>query len=75
MRLHLELRIACWIPSPRRHATNPNVVPQDLGCGVPFKLAELQVEEKAAGHILGQGLLSPENAPFYRATGWRSAQR
>jgi hypothetical protein len=30
---------------------------------------------KAVNHILERGLLSPEDAPFYRATGWQSAQR
>jgi choline dehydrogenase len=35
----------------------------------------IMLAEKAPDHSLGQGLLSPEDAPFYRATGWQSAQR
>jgi choline dehydrogenase len=31
--------------------------------------------EKAADHILGRGMLSPEDAPFYAAANWESAQR
>jgi choline dehydrogenase len=35
----------------------------------------LMLAEKAADHIIGRGLLPPENAPFYVAPGWQSAQR
>jgi choline dehydrogenase len=35
----------------------------------------IMLAEKAADHILGKGLLPPENAPFYVAPNWRSAQR
>jgi choline dehydrogenase len=35
----------------------------------------IMIAEKAADHILGRGLLSPADAPFYRATSWREAQR
>jgi choline dehydrogenase len=31
--------------------------------------------EKAADHIIGKGLLAPEDAPFYQASNWQSAQR
>jgi len=31
--------------------------------------------EKAADHILGRGLLPPEDAPFYVAPNWKAAQR
>jgi choline dehydrogenase len=31
--------------------------------------------EKAADHILGRGMLPPDDAPFYAAPGWQSAQR
>jgi choline dehydrogenase len=31
--------------------------------------------EKAADHILGKGMLAPENAPFYSASNWQTAQR
>jgi choline dehydrogenase len=31
--------------------------------------------EKAADHILGRGMLAPEDAPFYEAGNWRVAQR
>ncbi len=35
----------------------------------------LMLAEKAADHILGRGLLPPDNAPFYLAPNWQSAQR
>jgi choline dehydrogenase len=35
----------------------------------------IMLAEKAADHILGRGLLPPENAPFYTAPNWQSAQR
>jgi len=35
----------------------------------------IMLAEKAADHILGRGLLAPEDAPFYSAPDWRSAQR
>jgi choline dehydrogenase len=35
----------------------------------------IMLAEKAADHILGKALLSPEDAPFYRAANWQSAQR
>ena len=35
----------------------------------------IMLAEKAADHILGRGLLAPENAPFYTAPNWRAAQR
>jgi choline dehydrogenase len=35
----------------------------------------IMLAEKAADHILGKGLLPPEDAPFYVAPDWRSAQR
>jgi choline dehydrogenase len=35
----------------------------------------IMLAEKAADHILGRGLLAPENAPFYTAPNWRVAQR
>lgn len=35
----------------------------------------IMLAEKAADHILGKGLLPPENAPFYVAPNWQSAQR
>ena len=35
----------------------------------------IMLAEKAADHILGRGLLPPEDAPFYVAPNWRSAQR
>jgi choline dehydrogenase len=31
--------------------------------------------EKAADHIIGKGLLAPEDAPFYQASNWQGAQR
>ncbi len=35
----------------------------------------LMLAEKAADHILGKGMLAPEEAPFYSAANWRTAQR
>jgi choline dehydrogenase len=35
----------------------------------------IMLAEKAADHILGRGMASPENAPFYVAPNWRVAQR
>jgi choline dehydrogenase len=35
----------------------------------------IMLAEKAADHILGRGMLAAENAPFYEAANWRSAQR
>jgi choline dehydrogenase len=35
----------------------------------------IMLAEKAADHILGRGLLPPEDAPFYLAPNWRAAQR
>jgi choline dehydrogenase len=35
----------------------------------------IMLAEKAADHILGQGMLPPEHAPFYVAPNWRTAQR
>jgi choline dehydrogenase len=35
----------------------------------------IMLAEKAADHILGRGLLPPEDAPFYAASNWRVAQR
>jgi choline dehydrogenase len=35
----------------------------------------IMLAEKAADHILGKGMLAPENAPFYAASNWRTAQR
>ncbi len=35
----------------------------------------IMLAEKAADHILGKGLLPPEDAPFYSAPNWQSAQR
>ena len=35
----------------------------------------LMIAEKAADHILGRGLLPPEDAPFYVAPNWERAQR
>ena len=35
----------------------------------------IMLAEKAADHILGKTLLSPEDVPFYRAANWQSAQR
>jgi choline dehydrogenase len=35
----------------------------------------IMLAEKAADHILGKGLLSPDDAPYYSAANWRTAQR
>jgi choline dehydrogenase len=35
----------------------------------------IMLAEKAADHILGRGLLPAEDAPFYRAPNWNTAQR
>jgi choline dehydrogenase len=35
----------------------------------------IMLAEKAADHILGRGMLPAENAPFYTAPNWQSAQR
>jgi choline dehydrogenase len=35
----------------------------------------IMLAEKAADHILGRGLLAPEDAPFYVAPNWQAAQR
>lgn len=35
----------------------------------------IMLAEKAADHILGKGLLPAEDAPYYAAGNWRSAQR
>ena len=35
----------------------------------------IMLAEKAADHILGGRMLPPENAPFYTAANWESAQR
>jgi choline dehydrogenase len=35
----------------------------------------IMLAEKAADHILGKGLLAPNDAPFYQASNWRTAQR
>jgi len=35
----------------------------------------IMLAEKAADHVLGRGMLAPENAPFYQAANWQSAQR
>jgi choline dehydrogenase len=35
----------------------------------------IMLAEKAADHILGRGIASPESAPFYVAPNWRVAQR
>jgi len=35
----------------------------------------IMLAEKAADHIAGRGMLLPENAPFYTAPNWRTAQR
>jgi choline dehydrogenase len=35
----------------------------------------IMLAEKAADHILGRGLAEPENAPYYVAPNWRTAQR
>jgi choline dehydrogenase len=35
----------------------------------------IMLAEKSADHILGRGLLPPEDQPFYMAPNWQSAQR
>jgi choline dehydrogenase len=35
----------------------------------------IMLAEKAADHILGRGMLPPEDAPFYVAPNWRASQR
>ena len=35
----------------------------------------IMLAEKAADHILGRGMLPPDDAPFYAAPDWQSAQR
>jgi choline dehydrogenase len=35
----------------------------------------IMLAEKAADHILGRGMLAPDDAPFYAAGNWRVAQR
>jgi choline dehydrogenase len=35
----------------------------------------IMLAEKAADHIVGKGMLAPEDASFYSASDWRSAQR
>jgi len=35
----------------------------------------IMLAEKAADHILGRGMAAPDNAPFYAAPNWQSAQR
>jgi choline dehydrogenase len=35
----------------------------------------IMLAEKAADHILGKGLLPAEDAPYYAAGNWRTAQR
>ena len=35
----------------------------------------IMLAEKAADHIIGKGLLAPEDVPFYQASNWQSAQR
>jgi choline dehydrogenase len=35
----------------------------------------IMLAEKAADHIVGKGMLAPEDAPFYCASNWQSAQR
>jgi choline dehydrogenase len=35
----------------------------------------IMLAEKAADHILGRGMLSADDAPFYRSAGWQSSQR
>ena len=35
----------------------------------------IMLAEKAADHILGRGLLPPEDAPFHVSANWRTAQR
>lgn len=35
----------------------------------------IMIGEKGADHVLGKGMLSPSNAPAYRAPGWETSQR
>jgi choline dehydrogenase len=35
----------------------------------------IMLAEKAADHVLGRGMLPPEEAPFYHARNWQNAQR
>jgi len=35
----------------------------------------IMLAEKAADHILGRGMLAPDDAPFYAAGDWQRAQR
>jgi choline dehydrogenase len=35
----------------------------------------IMIAEKAADHIVGKGMLAPEDAPFYCASNWQSALR
>ena len=35
----------------------------------------IMLAEKAADHILGQGMLPPDDAPFYMAPNWQTCQR
>ena len=35
----------------------------------------IMVAEKAADHILGRGLMAPDDAPYYSAPHWQTAQR
>src|SRR5450631_2079813 len=35
----------------------------------------IMLAEKAADHILGRGMLAPEDAPYYAAGDWQRAQR
>ena len=35
----------------------------------------IMLAEKAADHILGRGMLPADDAPFYPAPNWQSAQR
>ena len=35
----------------------------------------IMLAEKAADHIIGKGMLAPENAPFYTSADWRTSQR
>ena len=35
----------------------------------------IMLAEKAADHIIGRGLLAPDDAPYYTAPNWQGAQR
>jgi choline dehydrogenase len=35
----------------------------------------IMLAEKAADHIAGRGMLAADDAPFYTASNWQSAQR